>query len=182
MASMGPRDYVAMNDDALLGDCDVHIYKASGPGGQHRNKVSSAVRLKHRPTGITAHGDGSRSQHENKRTALRRVRMKIACQLRGPLDRQNPRIPSAVQECLVPRRSAQPGPTRRLQIGRKDARFWQVAGFLLDLLEACGGQLAQAAAALAITTSNLAGVLKSEPHVFAAAQAIRKGHGLGPLK
>ena len=71
-------------DEALLAQCDVHIYKASGPGGQHRNKVSSAVRLKHKPTGISAHGDDSRSQHENKRLALRRLRMNLACQVRCP--------------------------------------------------------------------------------------------------
>ena len=53
-------DWLALDDAALLADCDVHIYKASGPGGQHRNKVSSAVRLRHRPTATTAHGDPAR--------------------------------------------------------------------------------------------------------------------------
>ena len=56
-------DYLSLDDAALLAQCDLHTYRSSGPGGQHRNKVSSAVRLRHRATGITAHGDDSRSQH-----------------------------------------------------------------------------------------------------------------------
>lgn len=72
-------DYLSLDDAALLVQCAVHVYKSSGPGGQHRNKVSSAVRLRHNPTGITTHGDQSRSQHDNKRLALQRLRMNIAC-------------------------------------------------------------------------------------------------------
>ena len=42
-------------DDAkLIAECDVHRYRASGPGGQHRNKVASAIRLHHRPSGLKA--------------------------------------------------------------------------------------------------------------------------------
>ncbi|GAY56981.1 hypothetical protein CUMW_175900 [Citrus unshiu] len=40
-------------------------YKSSGPGGQHRNKRESAVRLKHVPTGVIAHAAEDRSQHKN---------------------------------------------------------------------------------------------------------------------
>ncbi len=44
--------------------------KGKGPGGQHRNKTSSAVRATHAPTGITVFIDG-RDQHKNKRKAIR---------------------------------------------------------------------------------------------------------------
>ena len=69
---------LALDDAALLGRCDVHLYKASGPGGQHRNKVMSAVRLRHKPSGLSATAAESRSQHENRRTAVRRLRQKLA--------------------------------------------------------------------------------------------------------
>ncbi|MFP4105187.1 MAG: peptide chain release factor family protein, partial [Phycisphaerae bacterium] len=71
-------NYLELDDDQLLGQCEVDTYKASGPGGQHRNKVSSAVRLRHKPTEIMAHGNDSRSQHENKRLALKRLRKNLA--------------------------------------------------------------------------------------------------------
>ena len=38
------QDYLALDDAALVAQCDVKIHRASGPGGQHRNKVSTAVR------------------------------------------------------------------------------------------------------------------------------------------
>lgn len=49
-------------------DVDMRFTKASGPGGQHRNKRDSCVVLTHRPTGITAMADG-RDQHANRREA-----------------------------------------------------------------------------------------------------------------
>ncbi|HUT57741.1 MAG TPA: peptide chain release factor-like protein [Phycisphaerae bacterium] len=175
-------DYLALDDAALLAHCDKHAYKASGPGGQHRNKVSSAVRLRHRPTGVTAHGDDSRSQHENKAMAINRLRMNIALRLRRPVDRQAA-APPVVAECIfTPRGKAVKPGLKRLGIGRKDHRFWRVAAFLLDLLEAYEGRVSEAAAHLGISTSNLISVLKDDRHLLAAAQQIRKAHGHGPLK
>jgi hypothetical protein len=95
------RPDLLMSDQDLLGQCDVHTYRASGPGGQHRNKVSSAVRLRHRPTGITAHGDDSRSQHDNRRLALRRLRLNFACQLRDQVDLAQPHPPPAWADFLA---------------------------------------------------------------------------------
>jgi hypothetical protein len=173
-------DTLALSDESLLAQCDVHLYKSSGPGGQHRNKVSSAVRLKHRPTGVSAHGDDSRSQHDNKRMAIRRLRMNIACQVRSAVDPAGP-VPAHVEECIfLPRGGPRKG-ERKLEIGAKDHRLWHVAAFLLDLLQAKEGRLSEAAACLGVSTSNFASVLKSDRHLFAAAQAVRKAHGLGPL-
>jgi hypothetical protein len=175
------REYLELTDDQLLKQCEVHVYRSSGPGGQHRNKVSSAVRLKHPPTGVTAHGDESRSQHENKRAALRRVRMEIACRIRNQIDRGSPELPAAVSECIFRPRGKGPDASLRLEVGRKDRRFWTIAGFLLDILEAFEGRLADAAAHIAITTGNLSALLKSDRRLLSATQEIRKRFHLRPL-
>ena len=173
-----PDDYLALDDAALLDQCDVHIHRSSGPGGQHRNKVSSAVRLKHRPTGVTANASESRSQHDNRRAALRRLRMNLACRCRRDVGLIDPDVPPVVAECIfTPRGGRNTVASRKLAVGRKDARFWPVGAFLLDLLDAAEARLAPAAAALSISSSNLVTVLKSDRHLLAAAQAIRKTHG-----
>ena len=173
-------DFLALDDAQLLAQCDVSICRASGPGGQHRNKVSTAVRLVHRPTGINAQGQESRSQHENRRHAVARLRMKIACHVRRPVDPHHLVVPEAARSCLhAVRGGSSPW---RLTVGARDRRYWPVAQFLLDLLEAASGRLSEAARWLGVTTSNLASILKEDRHLHAAAQDIRTRHGQGPLK
>lgn len=174
-------DYLALDDPHLLAQCDVHTYKSSGPGGQHRNKVSSAVRLMHRPTHISAHGDDSRSQHQNKQLAIKRLRMNIACQVRRVIDKPAIQIPGVAGECIFMPRGRGPDAPARLEIGVRDHRFWQVAAFVLDVLEAHEGRLSDAAAAIGITTGNFSSLLESERHLLAAAQQIRKRYNLKPL-
>ncbi len=65
------------NDDELLAECDVETFRASGRGGQHVNTTESAVRLRHRPTGIVVTSQQERSQHRNKMIAVRNLRDKI---------------------------------------------------------------------------------------------------------
>ena len=62
------------SDEELLAECSVETFRAGGPGGQHQNKIESAVRLTHRPTGIVVTARESRSQHRNRARALERLR------------------------------------------------------------------------------------------------------------
>jgi len=172
---------LALDDAALLSRCDLHLYKASGPGGQHRNKVTSAVRLRHTDTGITVTAAESRSQHDNRRRALRRMRQKLACQLRRSF-RAADALPEPMRACIFLPKGALRGSPGRVEVGRKDARFWSVAAILLDALDAADGRVGQAAAALGVTTGSLVRVLRSDRHLLSAAQQIRRGHDKGPLR
>jgi ribosome-associated protein len=63
--------------ESLERDCDLQFIIASGPGGQHRNKVETGVRLVHRPTGITVTATERRSQHTNRETAFERMQARL---------------------------------------------------------------------------------------------------------
>lgn len=71
----------------LLRDCDVETYRASGPGGQHRNKTESAVRMTHRPTGITRVATEHRSQLRNRELAITRIWRALEAKRRKPKPR-----------------------------------------------------------------------------------------------
>ncbi|MCA9679949.1 MAG: peptide chain release factor-like protein, partial [Myxococcales bacterium] len=87
MAVAPGRDaLIQLPDAALEAACELDRYRASGPGGQHRNKTESAVRLRHLATGVTVHADDSRSQAENRALAVRRLREALALEVRQPID------------------------------------------------------------------------------------------------
>ena len=54
-------------------DLEVTTFRAGGPGGQHQNKVETGVRIVHRESGAVGESRSERSQHANRRLALRRL-------------------------------------------------------------------------------------------------------------
>lgn len=164
------RRRLDFDDAKLLAECDVHLYRASGPGGQHRNKVSSAVRLRHRPSDITVTATERRSQHENKAKALTRLRAALALYARAPLP--NEIIwPETVQIR-----------ERRLRVNEKNPALHQVTGLVLDAVQAAGGKTHDAAECLGITPSSLTKFLAAHPKAWAEANRIRREAGLRVLR
>src|SRR6516164_7272420 len=83
------REWAVLTDAQLLAQCEVDTYRASGPGGQKRNKTSSAVRIRHPPSGLIVIAEESRSQHENRARALKRLRQALYLKVRDELAPEN---------------------------------------------------------------------------------------------
>ena len=173
-------DWLALDDAALLAQCRVDLFRASGPGGQHRNRNDTAVRLVHGPSGARAQGTERRSQAQNRSNALRRLRRAIALETRRPVDLDAYHPPPSLRAILPA--SAAEGVPKHARIGPAHRNFWAGAQALLDLLEASGGAVSDAAAAIGCSTGQLSRLLGSEPRLFAAANEIRGRHGLPPLR
>jgi peptide chain release factor 1 len=70
------------------GDLDWRFSRGSGPGGQNRNKVETAVDLTHIPTGVQVHAESERSQTDNKRCALAALRARLWVSMKDKADRE----------------------------------------------------------------------------------------------
>ena len=90
-----------LSDDALLAQCEVQAHRASGPGGQHRNKAETAVRLVHLPSGVTVEGKDERSRTQNLRIALARLREKLERRAYRPPPRRKTKPTRASKERRV---------------------------------------------------------------------------------
>jgi hypothetical protein len=161
------------DDAAILKDCRFDTFRASGPGGQKRNKTSSAVRIVHTPSGIAAIANESRSQHTNRAKALLRLRHKLALQLRdqAPVDRAE--LPSWFIALTA---------EGNLHLSQKHEHYLPAMGLVLDLLAAEGWAIAEAAAQARLSTAALVRFLEADTHLWAYVNTMRGTAGLKPLR
>ena len=82
---------VRLPEAELEAECDLEFFTAGGPGGQHRNKTETGVRLRHRPTGFVAQATERRSQLQNRGAALERLRARLAAAAFVPKKRKKTR-------------------------------------------------------------------------------------------
>ena len=166
----GWRAFLGLDDGELLAQCEVDRFRASGPGGQKRNKTDSAVRLRHRPTVAVE----SRSQHENRARALKRLRLTIAFEVREPIADLATYAPS---EAITGRMRGQ-----RIEVSTKNPAYPAIVAEVFDVIEAWEWRLSDAAPLLGISTAALGRFLEGDPVVFRAANERRAALRLGLLR
>lgn len=166
------RAWLLLRDHQLLRQCEVDTFRASGPGGQKRNKTSSAVRIRHQPTGIIVTATESRSQHENRARALKRLRESLALTQRNPIDACSG-TPAFIAKALQ-----QPA---GLRISPRHEDYLLVVQHVLDLILACRGSISDAAERLGISTGQVVRFLRQDDKLWAQTNRLRTELGLHML-
>jgi hypothetical protein len=131
------------------------------------------VRLRHRATGVSAIGEDSRSQSENKVHAVRRLRAAIAVHVREP-------APAHASPRLVAFVAAGTAPLGERT--RRTGEFWMSIAELLDVVVDCGVEIGAAAQRLGITTGALSKLLLHDDTVARAVNDLRRARGLRSLR
>ncbi len=152
----------AVPDAQLIDECDATSSSTHSPGGQHRNKAESAVRLRHRPSGLVAQCEAHRDRSDNRIAALRRLRIRLALQERGVAD-----------PAWVARGDSPPGPD--------DEGYALAVAAALDAVALRHGALADAARDLGLSTSRLSRILCADKEVLQAANRLRADNDLKPI-
>jgi hypothetical protein len=152
-----------LTDGALLGECRVEAFRGPGPGGQKKNKTSSAVRVTHVPSGVSAMAGESRSQHRNKAMAIWRLRHKIALEMREEIDLTRWPLGAVVK------------------VSRRSEDYSAAIGLVIDVLQHCGWSVSDAGKMLGVSTGRLVGFLSDDPPAWAEVNRQRVKKGLRTL-
>ncbi|MCG6157914.1 peptide chain release factor family protein [Rubinisphaera margarita] len=159
-----------LSEEDLLAECEMKRQRRSGPGGQHRNKVETAIRVRHRPTDLSAMASERRSQIENQKQAVERLRLELALSYRTPGE------PLPDEELWKSR--VQGG---KIVVSPHHRDFPTLLADALDVLQATDWEHKAAAEQLGVSSSQLVKLLKLEPEALKQLNDRRKEQGQKPL-
>lgn len=158
----------------LLTECEVARTRGSGPGGQHRNKVETAIVLKHVPSGVLGQASEQRSQHRNREVAIERLRLNLAIAVRSQSNTAKPPPPSAL---WIGRRQA-----KKIVVSTSHEDYAALLAEALDQIAWSRFDVGGPAERLGVSTSQLIKFLKDCPAAFQFVNQQRQQAGLHRLK
>lgn len=161
-----------LDDDDLLKQCDVGRGRSSGPGGQHRNKVETTVFITHIPSGLDTHAGERRSQSENKKVAVRRMRLALAVEVRTG-------VPAG--EIGSPLWKSRIG-GGKIACNPEHHDYPSLLAEALDVIADAGWDLKRPALRLDVSASQLLKLLKDHPPAIVKLNAEREARNMHPMK
>ena len=161
-----------LSTELLLRDCDVRHERRRGPGGQHRNKTESAVVLRHRPTGIEGQAAERRSQFDNLRNAVKRLRLNLVIAVRSAAGADTSPSPLWKSRCHG----------GKIGINEDHDDFPILLAEALDVLHARQAHVPESAEQLGCTPSQLVKLLKKEPRALLWLNEERRKQGFPALE
>lgn len=182
----GAADLSALIDALLLSESDFantleqQRFTGSGPGGQKRNRVRTAVRLRHPESGLSAEGKSSRDSQRNLSAAVHTLRLLLALLAAGRFAAELAAAPEETIVLLDGFRSR--APTFRMPINPQHADFPGQAFVALALLARHGADHSETARSLGLSPSSLVRFLKMNGSIWQAAQGLRQNYGRKPLR
>lgn len=162
----------ARDPEHLWDECEIRQQRRSGPGGQHRNKVQTAISLHHLPTGVRAEASECRSRSENRSAALFRLRVNLALEIRSPCSPDHEPTPLWQSRCG----------DGRLTVSGSHNDFPSLLAEALDVLAASDADPKRAAEVLGCTPSQLTRLLRIEPRALILVNQWRSDRQLHALR
>ena len=173
------------NEDDLLAHCRMTFSRASGPGGQNRNKVETSVQIEFIPACIIASASERRTQNENRKVAVQRLRCKLAVEFRPSRgastfsNATNVSLPVIETASLLWRQYCRNG---RIDVSDTNPDWPAILAEMMTVLHECEWNLSSVALKLETSSSQLVKLLKKHAPAFCAINRERQSRGHRPLE
>ena len=169
----------------LLDHCKLTFSRASGPGGQNRNKVETCVQIEYIPASIIATASERRTQNENRKIAVQRLRCKLAVELRPMSD-----VTSTAKISIALAAKKQIGSAKwqqycrngRIDISDSNSDWPAILAEIIGFMSISNWNISDVASILGSSSSQLVKLLKKHPPAFVLFNQERKSRGQRPLE